>query len=223
MDEAITTLIADDHFVVRSGLRVMLEQIEGVRVVQEAASGDELLQAARALRPRLVVTDIAMPGQDGLTVLDRLRDELPATRLLVVSMHDEPYIVRRAIQCGAHGYLLKGGTPMELQHAVHTVLTGRPFFCAEVTQRLLAPAEPDADTTLTPRQIEILKRLAVGMTSKEIGFELGLSSKTVDAHRARIMDRLQIRDPVSLALYCVRQGLIDPGRALVGGAAADPP
>lgn len=217
MSEPITTLIADDHFVVRSGLRAMLELIPEVQVVDEAADGDELLRAARALQPRLVVTDISMPGRDGLSVLRELASVLPSGRVLVVSMHDEPHVVRSAVQAGAHGYLLKGGSAMEFEHAVRSLIAGRPFFGAEVTQRLLAPSEPAADTLLTPRQIEILCRLALGQSSKGIAFELGLSSKTVDAHRARIMERLRLRDTVSLALYCVRQGLIDPSRATTAG------
>jgi DNA-binding NarL/FixJ family response regulator len=130
--------------------------------------------------------------------------------IVVVSMHDEPGIVRRAVQAGAQAYVLKGSPPLELEQAVRSVMAGIAYFSPEVTQRLLLPSEPDAGDVLTPRQIEILCQLAVGRSSKEIAFELGLSPKTVDAHRARIMERLAIRDTPGLALYCVRQGLIDP-------------
>ena len=133
-----------------------------------------------------------------------------ATALLVVSMHDEPEVVRRAVQAGAQAYVLKGSPPLELEQAVRAVIAGVAYFSPEVTQRLLIPSEPSASELLTPRQIEILRHLALGHSSKQVAFELGLSPKTVDAHRARIMERLAIRDVPSLSLYCVRQGLIDP-------------
>lgn len=207
--DTIPTVIADDHFLVRSGLKVMLSRVPGVEVLYEASDGAELTAAAIRLRPRLVVTDISMNGMDGLEALSDIRAALPECRLLVISMHDEPYIVRRAVENGAHGYLLKGGPPMELQQAVHTLLSGGSYFSAEVTQRLLSAPEPSAKAVLTRRQIEILKRMASGQSSKQIAFDLGLSSKTVDAHRARIMERLQIRDVAGLTRYAIRHGFVD--------------
>lgn len=208
--ERIGIVIADDHFLVREGLRATLRNVAGAEVVGEAVDGNELLALALELQPALVITDITMPGQDGLSVLSLLRQRLPRTRVLVVSMHDTPHLVRKAVQHGAHGYLLKGGPPMELEHAVRTLLGGQAYFSPQVTQQLLAPDEPNAEDVLTERQLDILKQLATGMSSKEIAFKLGLSSKTVDVHRARIMERLQLGDVVSLSLYCVRQGLINP-------------
>lgn len=210
--ERIGIVIADDHFLVREGLRAMLRNVAGAEVVGEAADGDELLALALELDPALVITDITMPGQDGLAVLSVLRQRLPRARVLVVSMHDTPHLVRKAVQHGAHGYLLKGGPPMELEHAVRTLLNGQAYFSPQVTQQLLAPDEPSAEEVLTARQLDILKLLAVGLSSKEIAFKLGISSKTVDVHRARIMERLQLGDVVSLSLYCVRQGLINPAQ-----------
>ncbi|MBA4263690.1 MAG: DNA-binding response regulator [Comamonadaceae bacterium] len=210
----VKVIIADDHFAVRAGLRLLLEQMPGMQVIHEASDGDDLLEAAGRLEPGLVLTDITMPGMDGFAALSELRRTLPAIKLLVVSLHDAPHMVRRAVRCGANGYLLKGGSRMELEHALRSLLAGRAYFCPDVTLRLLEPPEVDAREVLTARQIDISRLLASGLTSKEIAFRLGLSSKTVDAHRARILERLQINDLATLALYCARQGLIDPNRPI---------
>lgn len=210
----VGVIIADDHFAVRLGLRLVLEQMSEVEVLHEAADGADLLEAAGRLEPGLVLTDISMPGTDGFAALAELRRTMPAVRLLVVSLHDAPHMVRRAVRCGANGYLLKGGSPVELEHAVRSLLAGRGYFCPEVTERLLEPPEVDAREVLTARQIDICRLLASGLSSKEIAFRLGLSSKTVDAHRARILERLQISDIATLALYCARHGLIDPNGPL---------
>lgn len=213
-DGRVGAIIADDHFAVRAGLRLILDQMPEVQVLHEAVDGDDLLMAAGRLKPGLVLTDITMPGTDGFAALTELRSSLPSVRLLVMSLHDEPNMVRRAVRCGANGYLLKGGSRLELEHAVRSMLSGRAYFCPEVTVRLLEPPEIDAREVLTTRQIDICKLLASGLSSKEIAFHLGLSSKTVDAHRARILERLQISDIATLALYCARQGIIDPGKPI---------
>lgn len=210
--ERVRVIVADDHFAVRAGLRLLLEQMPEVQVLHEASDGDDLLAAAARLKPGLVLTDITMPGTDGFAALTELRRALPAVRLLVVSLHDAPHMVRRAVRCGANGYLLKGGSRLELEHAVRSLLAGRAYFHPDVTVRLLEPPEVDAREVLTARQIDICKLLASGQKSKEIAFRLGLSSKTVDAHRTRILERLHISDIATLALYCARQGLIDPDR-----------
>jgi DNA-binding NarL/FixJ family response regulator len=212
--QTIRTLIADDHDLVRSGMKLLLEMIDGVEVVYEARSGSELLAAAQRLAPDLLVTDITMPDMDGLSALAKLREiGLPDLRVLVVSMHDSPDVIRRAVQLGAHAYVMKGSPPQELEQAVRNVMSGRAYFSPEVTQRLLTAGEPQAEDVLTERQLEILKLIASGFASKEIAFKLGLSSKTVDVHRSRIMERLNIGDIASLTLYSVRQGLVDPGAA----------
>jgi two-component system, NarL family, nitrate/nitrite response regulator NarL len=206
----LRAIVADDHFLVRAGVKAMLAHVGGLQVDHEAASAHDLLAAAARLQPDLVVTDYSMPDLDGAELLRALHKDVSGARIVVVSMHDEPEVVRRAVQAGAQAYVLKGSPPLELEQAVRAVMAGIAYFSPEVTQRLLTPSEPNAKDLLTERQIEILRRLAVGRSSKEIAFELGLSSKTIDAHRARIMERLAIRDAPGLALYCVRQGLIDP-------------
>lgn len=207
---ALRTIIADDHFLVRAGVKAMLAHIDELVVVHEAETGRDLLSSAVQLQPDIVVTDYSMPDLDGAELLRALHQEVSTARIVVVSMHDEPEVVRRAVQAGAQAYVLKGSPPLELEQAVRAVIAGVAYFSPEVTQRLLIPSEPSASELLTPRQIEILRHLALGHSSKQVAFELGLSPKTVDAHRARIMERLAIRDVPSLSLYCVRQGLIDP-------------
>lgn len=208
----LRTLIADDHPLVLAGLRTVLGAMPQVDLVAEAATVNELLDRVATLQPDLVVTDLAMPTLDGLVALGEVRRRVPRARVLVVSVHDSPDIVRQAAQQGAHGYVLKSAAPLELGQAIDAMAAGRPWFSPELTAQLLAPAEPRAETVLTPRQLEILRRLAMGESSKQIAFELGLSAKTVHTHRARILERLQLRDAVGLALYSVRHGLVDPAR-----------
>jgi DNA-binding NarL/FixJ family response regulator len=214
----IRTVIADDHDLVRSGMKLLLEMIDGLQVVYEARSGSELLAAVERLKPDLMVTDISMPDMDGFAALAKLKElGLPKLRVLVVSMHDSPDVIRRAVMLGAHAYVMKGSPPQELEQAVRNLMGGRPYFSPEVTQRLLTAGEPRAEEVLTERQLEILKLIASGFASKEIAFKLGLSSKTVDVHRSRIMERLNIGDIASLTLYSVRQGLVDPTAAHLQG------
>ncbi|AKJ30336.1 response regulator transcription factor [Caldimonas brevitalea] len=208
----IRTILADDHDLVRSGLKLLLEMVEGLKVVYEARNGAELIESAQRLKPDLVVTDISMPDVDGLTALSQLRAMSPAPKVLVVSMHDSPDFIRRAVQLGAAGYVLKESSPLELEQAVGSVMRGHAYFSAQVSQKLLQAKERAPEELLTERQLEILLMIARGLATKEVAFKLGLSPKTVDVHRARIMERLGINDVAGLTLYCVRQGLIDPSR-----------
>jgi DNA-binding NarL/FixJ family response regulator len=207
-----TVVLADDHDLVRSGLKLLLEMVPGVTVISEARNGEELIAAVRLLSPDLVVTDISMPGTDGLTALATLRTLAHPPRVLVVSMHDSPDFIRRALQLGAAGYIMKDSSPVEFEHALHSVMAGHPYLSAAVSQRLVLATERSPEELLTDRQREILVLLARGQAAKEIAFALGLSPKTVDVHRARIMERLGINDLPGLTLYCVRHGLVDAVR-----------
>ncbi len=208
--QAIQVVLADDHDLVRTGIKAVLSGIPGVCVVAEAANGEELLAALERVQPDVVITDISMPGLDGLAALRQIHQRHPAVRVLVLSMFETADFIKRAVDYGARGYVPKGSTAQELELALHAVVAGGSYFSRSVTQELLKPAQPRLDELLTDRQIEILTMLARGLSAKEIGFELGLSSKTVDAHRARIMERLGINDLASLTLFAVRQGLITP-------------
>jgi DNA-binding NarL/FixJ family response regulator len=206
----IQVVLADDHDLVRAGIRTLLHGIQGVDVIAEVRDGWELLKLLESVQPDVVITDISMPGMDGITAIGRIRERWPALKVLVLSANEQADTVKRAVANGAHGYVRKDAPEFELETALRNVMTIGSHFGAGVAQSLLAPSEPELDTLLTERQIEILGLLASGKSSKEIAFELGLSSKTVDVHRARIMERLDVHDIASLTLYAVRKGLVKP-------------
>lgn len=206
----IRIVLADDHDLVRSGIKALLTMIDGVEVIAEARDGKELIGLVENLMPDVVMTDISMPGMDGITAISEIHGKHPEVRLLVLSMYDTVDFVKRAVANGACGYLMKDAPPFELEQAVRSVMATGSYFSPAIAQRLLQPSEPTVDDELTHRQVEILRLIAQGRASKEIAFELGLSPKTVDVHRARIMERLRLNDIASLTLYAVRKGLIKP-------------
>jgi DNA-binding NarL/FixJ family response regulator len=206
----IRIVLADDHDLVRSGIKALLSMVEGVEVIAEARDGKELIGLVETLNPDIVMTDISMPGMDGITAIAEIHSKHPETRLLVLSMYDTVDFVKRAVANGACGYLMKDAPPMELEQAVRSVMASGSYFSPAIAQRLLQPSEPTVDDELTHRQVEILRLIAQGRASKEIAYELGLSPKTVDVHRARIMERLRLNDIASLTLYAVRKGLVKP-------------
>ncbi|MES2633808.1 MAG: response regulator transcription factor [Pseudomonadota bacterium] len=208
--KAIRIVLADDHDLVRSGIKALLTMVAGVEVIAEARDGQELITLVGDLMPDIVMTDISMPGMDGITAISEIHAKHPEVRLLVLSMYDTVDFVKRAVANGACGYLMKDAPPFELEQAVRSVMATGSYFSPSIAQRLLQPSEPTIDDELTHRQIEILKLIAQGRASKEIAYELGLSPKTVDVHRARIMERLHLNDIASLTLYAVRKGLIKP-------------
>ena len=206
--ETITVVLADDHDLVRSGIRSLLSTIEGVQVIAEARDGNELLATLESVRPDIVITDLTMPGMDGVTAIGRIHERFPALRVMVLSMHDSADAVKRAVASGACGYLRKDAPEFELEAALRSVMATGKYFGSGVAQRLLEPSEPSAADQLTERQVEVLTLLARGKSSKEVAFDLGLSPKTVDVHRTRIMERLDLHDIASLTLYAVRKGLV---------------
>lgn len=208
--KSIRVVLADDHDLVRSGIKALLSMVEGVEVIAEARDGQELIKLVESLMPDVVMTDISMPGMDGITAISEIHTKHPEVRLLVLSMYDTVDFVKRAVANGACGYLMKDAPPFELEQAVRSVMATGSYFSPAIAQRLLQPSEPTVDDELTHRQVEILKLIAQGRASKEIAYELGLSPKTVDVHRARIMERLRLNDIASLTLYAVRKGLIKP-------------
>ncbi|MBX3654495.1 MAG: response regulator transcription factor [Ramlibacter sp.] len=208
--QPVRIVLADDHDLVRSGIKALLSMIRGVQVIAEARNGQELVTLAEDLKPDIVMTDISMPGMDGIAAISHLHESQPAIRLLVLSMYDTVDFVKRAVASGACGYLMKDAPPFELEQAVRSVMTSGSYFSPVIAQKLLQPSEPTAADELTERQVQILKLIAQGRASKEIAFELGLSPKTVDVHRSRIMERLHLSDVASLTRYAVRKGLIKP-------------
>jgi DNA-binding NarL/FixJ family response regulator len=206
--EEIHVLLADDHHLVRSGIRSLLHSIPGVRVIAEVGDGRELLGVLESVRPDVVITDISMPGLDGLAAISEIRHHHPDVRVMVLSMYDDAEIVKKAIANGACAYLRKDANDFELAAALHSVMTTGAYISAAVARQLLEPGEPSVQELLTERQIEIVTLLAQGKSTKEIGFALGLSSKTVDVHRSRIMDRLGIHDVAGLTIFAIRKGLV---------------
>ncbi|MDB5856465.1 MAG: putative response regulator, NarL [Ramlibacter sp.] len=205
---AIRVVLADDHDLVRSGIKALLSTVDGVEVIAEARNGNELLQLLETVKPDVVMTDISMPGMDGITAIAEIHSRYPEVRVVVLSMYDTVDFVKRAVANGACGYLMKDAPPFELEQALRSVMATGSYFSAAVAQRLLQPSEPTVDDELTVRQVEILTLIAQGKSAKEIAFELGLSPKTVDVHRARIMERLRLNDIASLTRYAVRKGLV---------------
>jgi DNA-binding NarL/FixJ family response regulator len=206
----VRIVLADDHDLVRSGIKALLSMVDGVEVVAEARNGEDLIALVESLAPDIVMTDISMPGMDGITAIAEIYKKDPTMRMLVLSMYDTVDFVKRAVASGACGYLMKDAPPFELEQAVRSVMATGSYFSPAIAQRLLQPSEPTVDDELTHRQVEILTLIAQGRASKEIAFELGLSPKTVDVHRARIMERLRLNDIASLTLYAVRKGLVKP-------------
>ncbi|TFZ07708.1 response regulator transcription factor [Ramlibacter humi] len=204
----IRVVLADDHELVRSGINALLTSISGVQVIAEAGSGEELLGILQTVRPDIVITDIGMPGIDGYAVCERIRAESPEVRVVVLSADDSIEAVKKAVASGACGYIRKDAAKFELELAVRGVMQTGSYFTSRVTQDLLRPSAPQLHQLLTERQVEVLTMLASGKSAKEIGFELGLSSKTVDAHRANIMERLNLRDNASLIRYAIRNRLV---------------
>lgn len=204
----IQVVLADDHDLVRSGIKALLSTVEGVQVIAEARNGNELLALLDSVKPDVVMTDISMPGMDGITAIAEIHSRHPDVRVIVLSMYDTVDFVKRAVANGACGYLMKDAPPFELEQALRSVMATGSYFSAAVAQRLLQPSEPTVDDELTQRQVEILTLIAQGKSAKEIAFELGLSPKTVDVHRARIMERLRLNDIASLTRYAVRKGLV---------------
>ena len=212
--KSIRALLADDHTLVRAGIRGLLQGLPGVEVVGEAEDGHEALRLAEALRPDVVLLDIGMPGLNGLEVAGRLATLDPSIRVLILSMHTSEEYVLRALRAGCAGYLLKRSAVSELEVAVRAVARGETYLSPAVSKQVVddyvgrTGGAADPIEALTPRQREILQLVAEGNTSKEIAERLGLSFKTVEAHRAQIMERLGVRDLAGLVRFAVRVGLV---------------
>ena len=206
-------LLADDHALVRAGIRALLQGLEGVTVVAETGNGEEVLELARTHRPDVVLLDISMPGLSGLDVSAQLEQELPEVRVVVLSMHANEEYVLQALRSGAVGYMLKDSATAELELALKAVMQGETYLSPPISKQVVegyvqrVGAEQPASEKLTPRQREVLQLIAEGHSTKEIAYRLELSVKTVETHRAQLMERLQIRDIAGLVKYAIRSGL----------------
>jgi DNA-binding NarL/FixJ family response regulator len=205
----IRVLIADDHAVVRQGLRTFLELQDDIDVVGEAGDGAEALAAAERLAPDVVLVDLVMPGVDGIEAIRGLRERVPGARAIVLSSFVDDEKLFPAVRAGAAGYLLKDVQPQELVEAIRTVHAGGALLHPRVASRLLEELVTDP---LTPREREVLGLIGRGMANKVIARELSLSEKTVKAHVSSILAKLGVTDRTQAALYAVRAGLVDPAR-----------
>lgn len=218
----VRILLADDHNLVRAGIRALVETIEGATIVAEASDGREAVALAIGLRPDIAILDISMKELNGIEAAGRIKRELDRTRVLILSMHTTEDFVRRALKAGADGYIVKDSAPLELRLAIEAVMRGETYISPRVSGHVVAGfLGADANRvssidTLTPRQREILQLIAEGRSTKEIAFSLGVSVKTVETHRASLMERLGIHDVAGLVIYAVRNRLVsvdDPGDA----------
>jgi NarL family two-component system response regulator LiaR len=203
----IRVLIADDHAVVRQGLRTFLGLQEDIEVVGEAADGEQAVAEAERLEPDVVLVDLVMPGIDGVEAIRRLHERVPAARAVVLSSFIDEDRLFPVVRAGAAGYLLKDIEPAELVDAIRTVHGGGALLHPRVAARLLAEVAGDP---LTPREREVLALLGRGMANKVIARELGLAEKTVKAHVSSILAKLGVADRTQAALYAVREGLTGP-------------
>jgi len=221
----LRVLVADDHTLVRAGLRLLLEGEAGMQIVGEASDGREALQLSKTSQPDIILMDLSMPRLNGLEATARVTRACPQVRVIILSMYDTPDYVVQALRAGARGYVLKDAVPTELELAVQAVARGEMYLSAAVSKpvitdylRLLESESKDADkdtrpaTLLTPRQREILQLIAEGRTTKEIATLLQLSTNTANTHRTQLMRRLAVHDVTGLVRSALHLGVVLPNR-----------
>jgi DNA-binding NarL/FixJ family response regulator len=214
----IRILLADDHALVRAGIRALVQKVEGLEVVGEASNGREAFRLVRSVEPDVVLMDVAMPELNGLDAIPRILQHDPKIAVIILSMHATREYVLRALQAGAAGYVLKNAAVDELETAIRTVARGDKYLTPAISEQLIggitnAKGEPAggaavAPESLTQRQREILQLIAEGRTTREIAALLHISVKTVETHRMMLMDRLNLHDVAGLVRYAIRVGLV---------------
>jgi len=222
----IRVLITDDHTLFRSGLRLLLSNEPDIAVVGEAGDGAEAIRLARTLRPDVVLMDITMPGMSGLDATRAIRQDLPEVRVLILTMHEDEGYLRESLRAGASGYVLKRAAATELPAAIRAAWRGEAFIYPSLTRALVRayleavgrmPPEQvvrAAFDGLTERELTVLRLLALGCTNQEVADLLVLSVKTVETHRARIMDKLGLKSRADLVRYAIRKGLLESDQAI---------
>lgn len=208
---SIRLLIADDHEVVRAGLKSLLAEMRDIQIVAEAAGGEEAVRLAHRSRPQVVLLDVRMPDGDGIAALAKFREELPATAVLMFSSYDNPTYIARAVALGAAGYLVKNSSAEEIARAIRQVAAGESLWSRDNLRRA-SQAAPTArgievETSLTRRENEVLKQLALGLSNKEIAQALNISYETVKEHVQHILRKLGVADRTQAAVWAVRKGL----------------
>jgi len=205
MKHKVRVLLVDDHALVRSGFRRMLEDETDINVVGEASRGDEAVELATSLRPDVIVMDYALPGMNGALATRRILDEVPEAAVLILSMHAEESYIQNAFAAGARGYILKSAMDMELVNAIRAVAAGGRFVDPRLPQSAAAERKKGG---LTTRELEVLQLIVEGKSNKEIATHLGLSVNTVSVHRANIMQELGFHNTAELVAYAIRKGLV---------------
>ena len=212
-DARIRVMLADDHAAVREALAVLVNSQPDMQVIAQAGDGDEAVERAREARPDVAVLDVSMPAMSGLEVTTILRDAIPSTRILMLTRHGEYHHVQKLLRAGANGYVLKQSSSEELLQAIRVVASGRsfldPLVAGQITQHYSADAEthPRAiGEDLSPREMEVLRLLARGYANREIAAELGISVKTVDAHKANGMSKLGMSSRIEVVRFAILQG-----------------
>ena len=209
----IRTLIADDHALVRAGIRALVEKIEGVSVVAEAGKGSEAIQLITQLKPDLVLLDITMPEGNGFDVLLHVQQYFPEIRVIVLTVHEAGEYAIRALREGAAGFLPKSAASVELEQAIQTVIRGERYISPETSRKTMMEygkgTKRDQLEGLSRRQREVLRLIAEGQTTKQIAQTLEISVKTVESHRSQLMEKLDIHDVAGLVRYAIIVGLID--------------
>ena len=215
MTREIRVVIVDDHAIVREGVRTVLDPASGYVIVGEGRSVAEAIAASAQLHPDVLVLDISMPDGSGLQAIAEVIERSPSTRILMLSVHDNPQYVLASIRAGAHGYLRKDSAPAELRAAVRAIHAGELFMSPEISRQvaesLRGSATPTVEPTpslLTPREREVLVLIAQGLANKEIAAQLGISSRTVEAHRDSIARKLGVRTVAGLTRFCLKHGLL---------------
>jgi len=216
--EQISVLLADDHMIVREGLRALLEAEGDIEVVGEAETGRQAIQLVKRLRPAVVLMDIAMPLLNGLEATRRILKAVPATRVLILSAHGDDEYIRQVVLLGAAGYLIKQTSADLLSRAIREVQKGNTFFSPSIANRLhsLSLESPDGRgvlkkrrAALSSREVEVLQLIAEGKANKQVARELGISVKTVEKHRQHLMSKLDLHDTAGLTRYAIAAGIIE--------------
>lgn len=212
----ISVLVADDHSIVREGLRRLIEGEGDIRLCGEASDGGEVLAQVEKHRPDVVILDIGMPQVTGLETLEQIRKKHPEIRTILLSIHSDPPMVQNAVALGVDGYLLKNARPDEILAAIRAVIRGGSYFSPPIAREIVAqireprPASEQPFATLSAREREVLHLIADGLSAKEIASRLSISAKTVEAHRTSLMRKIGVRKATELVRYAVRHGLVEP-------------
>ena len=203
----ITVMLVDDHALVRRGFRLMLEDDPELQVVAEAGDGEEAIRVAAKLHPQVIVMDCALPGADGMEATRQIRERCPDIGVLMLSMHSEDTWVRRALEAGANGYILKSAVDLDLADAIKRIAAGETVLDRHISAPSVLKGEKSSG--LTNRELEILRMIVSGKSNKEIAADLELSVNTVAVHRANIMEALGIHNTAELVVYAIKNGLVN--------------